>query len=760
MKMVNLQASNTVTVTDCDTEPIHIPGSIQLYGFLLAVDANDFTIRYCSENCTDFLQTGLSQILGSSLATYFNEGEIKAFTGYYQQEPTELARPFLFTRGGKSYNTSAHVNNDCIVLEFEAFTEDTIELPDLFIQTKRFAYHTQRTDNLKSFCEDIANETKTITGFDRVMIYRFDEQANGEVIAEAKREDLEPFLGLKYPHTDIPVQARNLFFRNLVRLIADVHYTPVPLYGLENETHSVQNLDLSLSALRSVSPIHIEYLKNMGVTATFNIAIIHNQKLWGLISCHHYTTRYIPYYTRLAAHLQAIFLASQIDVRELADNFELVKTTDIKLNELNENLTGNTTEILNEKGLQKLQQLLNADGFVFKYKNQLYTSGSLPPNQDIEKLIEWIASNNPESFSCDKLIDDYQNAESLHHTIAGVFYFGLANNNCLLWTRGEVATTINWAGNPDNAILTNEVTKGLTPRKSFELWKEMVQHQCVPWKKAELNAGATIASMLQRKLHIDYLNEEEERYLTLNQKLKKANDELANMSWISTHDLKEPLRKIQIYASVILENEANELPDKVKTNVTRMQKSAARMQILIEDLMAYTRIVNEEKRFENVNLNLILDEVQAALKETVDEKEFKIEWQNLPVVKGIPFQLQQLFTNLISNSIKFSKPALPAHIIVRSEKLQNSSAENNKTATPFFYKISVRDNGLGFNNAYSHEVFKIFKRMHSNQYTGTGIGLAICQKIAESHGGSIEAISVEGEGATFTIYLPADELPG
>jgi two-component system, chemotaxis family, sensor kinase Cph1 len=325
MKIKNLVPDHVVTITNCESEPIHIPGSIQPYGFLLAVKMEDYSIAFASKNCETYFQLPLIEILGKNLNLFFDPEEINTFIAQYKFDGSEMERPFVFSLLGKLFSTSAHKSGVTIVLEMEPFAEEHSYLPELYIQTKRFAYHTERSDNLKNLCRDIANETKLITGYDRVMIYRFDKDYNGEVYAESKQEDLEPFLGLFYLHTDIPAQARELYFRNHIRMIADVNYEAVPLFTMEAEDITSNTLDLSLSFLRSVSPIHIQYLKNMGVAASFSISLIHNKKLWGLISCHHCTPKYIPYYARLAAHLQAVFLQSQIEVRQVADEFELTK---------------------------------------------------------------------------------------------------------------------------------------------------------------------------------------------------------------------------------------------------------------------------------------------------------------------------------------------------------------------------------------------------------------------------------------------------
>ena len=756
MEIKNLTNNTAVTITSCEQELIHIPGSIQPHGFLLGVGESDFLINYCSENVQNFLKKSISDILGQPLSSFFKDEEIKGFKALFEDNNQGFARPFIFILDNNGYNVTSYVANNIIVLEFEILVEEKIELPDLYIQTKRFVYHTERSDNLKNLCQSIAEETREITGFDRVMIYRFDEQYNGEVFAESKRKDLEPYLGLHYPHTDIPPQARDLYLQNLIRLLVDVEYQPSPLMTID-KGNTTKNLDLSMSTLRSFSPIHIEYLKNMGVGATFCVSIIHGKKLWGLISCHHYSPKHIAYYTRLAAHLQGVFLSSQIDVRQVADEFEITKDIEKKQSELHETLIKQDDSIIEKSKLHLLRKLLNADGIIINYKNNLYGEGILPSEDEIECLLKHISAQaNKGNLYTSKLIESYPAAENFSDSVAGIFYLPLdaTSQNCVVWTRREIEKTVDWGGDPHNAILLNQDAKSLTPRKSFEVWKESVRFQSREWLKPEINAAAVVCSTIQHKLHLADLKEEETRYLTLNEKLFKANEELANMNWISMHDLKEPLRKIQMYASIILEKQGTEIPESVKTNIARMQSSASRMQLLIEDLLSYTKILNEDNPFETINLNIIMEEVLWELKEEIDEKSASIEVNTLPTIKGIPFQIRQLFINLIGNSLKFAKVGVPSLISIKAIKMKNDEMKFLKDISlNQYHKIMIEDNGIGFNSIYNEGIFKVFNRLHSKQYSGSGIGLSICKKIAEANDGYIEAIGKEGEGAIFNIYF-------
>jgi two-component system, chemotaxis family, sensor kinase Cph1 len=732
MAIRNLVNNDVVTITNCESEPIHIPGSIQPHGFLLGITESDHAIIYCSQNCEKYLHHTVAEILGKSLTYFFSEEEIANFKLYYQSDDRHLARPFVFSVQDKSYNTSAHLSGSCIVMEFEPFVDDTLESPNLYIQTKRFVYHTERADNLITLCQDIANETKLVTGYDRVMIYRFDKDNNGEIIAESKNDDLESWLGLHYPHTDIPVQARELYVRNHIRMIVDVNYTPVPLFT-KNEIGDTTTVDLSLSFLRSVSPIHIEYLKNMKVGATFGISLMHNKKLWGIIACHHYAPKYIPYYIRLAAHLQSIFLSSQIDVRQMADDFELVKDTDKKMQAAIELLSKEETSISDPAVLQQLKDVLCADGILLIHKKEIFTQGIVPEEAAIQPLADWLFKTvHNDGFYTSRLIDNYPLAERFSEQTAGLFCKILdpTSKSCIIWMCQPQEKIINWGGDPNKAVSVDSDNRMLTPRKSFELWKQSVRHQSRDWKKPELNAAALMGTSIQRKLHLADLKEEEIRFKNVNERLKKANEELANMNWISTHDLKEPLRKIQIYASLILEKQRDQIPEGVLNNIIRMQTSAAKMQLLIEDLMAYTRIVNEEIRFVPVDMNMSLKEVKADLIESIEEGKVTLTWGSMPTIKGIPFQIRQLFINLISNSIKFSKADVPPIIRINCEEVSDNSINSIvKKNLKSYYKITTADNGIGFNPAYKNDILKIFQRLHANQYQGTGIGLAICKKM-------------------------------
>lgn len=754
-KIKDIVNRDLISLTNCESEPIHVPGSIQPYGFLLAVTMDSHMIEFCSANCTDFIQTPPSDILGKNLSNLFTGDQAENFESYIQRGDFDDAKPFVFSTKERFYNTTVHQSGNLLLLEFEPFPDGSQDVPDLYKQTKNFVSILERTVKMVELCQEIAVETRAITGYDRVMIYHFDEEYNGEVIAECKREDLDSFANQKYPHTDIPAQARELYTRNPMRMIADVSYEPVPLLTLDGHAkRNNQSLDLSLSLLRSVSPIHIEYLKNMGVGATLTISLLKDQKLWGLIACHHYTPKVLPHYTRLSALLQGHFLVSQIGVREVAEEFAVAQNTDSALQDLLSLLEDDENPLEDLYKSPLLLQVANAEGAVIIHDGTVFRNGNVPADGPIIQLHDWLQRNYGNSpLATSGLSKIYPHAEPLAKYASGLLYYSLSSHSAIMWLRPEVVQTVNWAGNPHKAVGKDPDGHRLTPRKSFELWMEEVKNKSKEWRKSEISGASSFAHALQKHINFHEVRRQEEKYRALNEDLKAANNELANLNWISTHDLKEPLRKIQIFASKILDSE---ISDNVKNSVERMSFAANRMQRLIEDILNYSKAGNMEKIFVETDLEQVLKDVLADLQELISESNAQVTYDPLPVMLAIPFQLSQLFVNLIGNSLKFIKTGSTPHIHISTSEIHGSDSPlTNLSPERSYYKIDFTDNGIGFEEAFYSRIFDVFQRLHpQSTYPGTGIGLAICRKIVENHKGTIVASSTPGEGSIFSIFLP------
>lgn len=757
MKIKDIVNRDIVNLTNCEQEPIHIPGSIQPHGFLLGLKENSFVIDFCSANCNDYISITHSQLLGKGFEEVFGNEAFQQVKEYISNNLMLSSSLLRLTLAGMDFLCTLHNNNGTYILEVEPISGDDKKVSQVYDQTSQFLLYMHDTHTLKELCQLVAEGTREITGYDRVMVYRFDKDYNGEVFAESVRDDLEPFLGLHYPHTDIPPQARQLYMQNLLRLITDINYTPVPIYTVDDGSEA-KNLDLSLSILRSTSPIHVQYLHNMGVGATLTISLIYKKKLWGLIACHHYSPKNLTPEIRLAAQLQGHFITSQIDLRQSTEEYEVARKTDAELKKVSTfSLTGK-----GEGSFEKLVEkdgilgICNAAGVAIVFNGAVYQSGITPTDDEIQDMANWLAAHTHNgSFHTDKLSDYLPNKIEMCGRTSGLIYHSLDmdSNNCIMWFRPETKMEVNWAGDPNKAIVKDQ--NGLSPRNSFKLWKEIINCVSKPWQSPEIATAASYANTLQRQINLLIISQEEEKYRKLSELLQQTNSELENINWISTHDLQEPLRKIQVISSRILTKEEDNMSEAVQDAIMRMNVSANRMQTLLVDILKYTRLKHTDDAFEDVNINSLINELKNEMAETINEKSTVIEAELLPVVKGIPFLLKQLFSNLIANSVKYASPDRSPEIKITASPVPMTY---NGQDRQFYNVIHVSDNGIGFEPQFAESIFNIFTKLHaSSEYKGSGVGLALCKKIMQNHKGYITAVSQPGEGTVISVYFPVNE---
>ena len=728
-----------VNLDNCESEPIHLPGQIQQNGFLVAVD-KDYIIRFCSANVTqvnfevkDLLDKHINVLLQevdcSDVEEYISRGKFNSFDLLY------------CTIDGQSYSLTLHQSGNYFVLEFEKGNPHEKESPSFYSQTQRFVSRLNQTETLEALCQSACEQIAEFSGYDRVMVYCFDEQYNGEVIAESKQEHLESFRGLHYPHTDIPEQARKLYLKNIMRMIPDVHYTPSPILTRIEDANN-ESLDLGQAVLRSVSPIHIEYLKNMGVGATLTISLTMDGRLWGLIACHHYSARSLGKIVRMACLLQATLLNSQIVIHELVKDFRLKAGIDDNFSKLKQWFSEHGSDQI--KGLaQLLLEVPEATGVYILNNGKSEGAGILPPSATLNALLEYLEAEAGNQLATHNL-EELTGLTDLNGC-AGLLYQKLPVGAAILWFRQEIVREIFWGGEPKKAIIRDE--RGLHPRKSFEKWQEIFAGPSQRWHNAEVEASRKVAHEYSIYLNAQLKVELDKQQEMVVEKLKMANEELEHMHWLSMHDLKEPLRKMSVFASILeADDEANISPNG-KFYLQRIKSSAERLNALVEDMLVYIRVRNSKETFEDVDLKPLLEEVYQSLAEEFAQKQAKLQTGNLPVVRGNPFLLRQMFWNLLSNALKFSKPGEAPLIEVYAEEKGNEDRSH--------HSIVVADNGRGFENKHSERIFKIFQRLKTQtEVSGSGIGLAICKHIAELHGGNISAMGEPGIGAKFTVRIP------
>ncbi|MDJ1496489.1 ATP-binding protein [Cytophagaceae bacterium DM2B3-1] len=754
--IVDIQNKTSVSIDSCEKEPIHIPGSIQPHGYLLAVTTDTHIITHCSANVEKFLHQPLEQVLGSSLETLFSS-QYHSITAFLENEQARTNGTLLVEHhNGFGYcHLSVVKSNNLYILEFDQCADLAEDLSAARAGINELLMLVQKPQSIQALCQAMAVYVQNKLEFDRVMIYRFHPDYSGEVIGEAVKEGMEPYLGLRYPAGDIPPQARELYLRNKIRIISNVNYQPVPLFTYVDGDKSPEQLDLSDSFLRSVSPIHIQYLKNMGVTASFSLSIIKDNKLWGLIACHHNTPKHLSPSQRQAALLYGLVLSSQLDVYERAESLQLVAKVDEALDVLLKKLQREGLDVNRIIIDPSLEHISGATGVIALIKGRIYRSGDTPSEEDTLDLLNFLHDHaSSGTVVTQKLIDIYPEAEAYADVASGVIYHRLTNStdDAIAWIKPGLDHVITWAGNPEKPMERDSETHQLQPRTSFAAWKQTVKSESTAWHNHQINATYLFASALQKYLHLAYLKKEEEKQRLLANELKKSNEELDNINWINAHDLKEPLRKIRVFISRMLQSE--ELPEKIEGDLQKVNKSAMRMQVLLEDIMNYARVAaREQLHNQEANLNEVIREALDNFSEEMESRSAKITVDSMPLVYGNAFQLRQLFTNLIGNALKFTPPDKTPEITV--SHAQNPTDEVTEADLTQYFVVNVTDNGVGFEDQYKERIFRLFQRLDNNVH-GTGIGLAICRKIMENHQGKIDVSSLPGVGTTFRLYFPIE----
>jgi len=500
-----------IDLDNCAREPIHIPGSIQPRGVLVVLHEPDFVIRQVSANVSDLLGHTVDEVLGRHLSALIGveqaariQQAASTFGELRQRNPLECHVEV----GGEVRAFDAILRREpagVLLVELEiAYGERPFSFPNTYQAVRSSVEELNRATTLTELYNTTARAVRDLTGFDRVMVYRYDDDYNGEVVAEAKRDDLNPFLGLHYPSTDIPAQARALYEKNWIRLISDVDYTPTPLVPpVDPETGTP--LDLTYATLRSVSPIHIEYLQNMGVHASMSISLLRRGKLWGLIACHHYAGPHLPPFgTRAAAE----FLGSTLSLR-LVDQFEddqLHKrlAAQAVLAKLTAATLGDDEPIASALlGAPDLLDLVAGDGVVINIDGETEVRGSVPPAEVVAAVAEWAREAGDDVASSECLSRDIPALGIDPHVAAGAFALNLPDGQYAIWFRREVQRSVDWGGDPHNKAIA--VSEGdevrLSPRKSFERWREVVRERSEPWTLTETESAGALRRHLVESLY-------------------------------------------------------------------------------------------------------------------------------------------------------------------------------------------------------------------------------------------------------------------
>lgn len=733
---------------NCHKEPIHIPGKVQDHGFLIAVDRS-YKITFCSENVIDFLGITAESLLNQPagvLDEYLRRTEPPDFITQlirlaHTDQGFEPFNPYPLTLKSLPFNLIISRSDQFYLLEFEP------ELSDLRADLQRIVGRSLSEmlsdSNPTSILNKSVGKIKEIIGYDRVMIYKFHADGHGEVVAEMKNDDLEPFLGLHYPATDIPKQARELYKKNLTRLISNVHTTPSAI--LTTPEGGKAPLDLTNSALRAVSPIHIQYLKNMGVASSFSISLVNEDELWGLVACHNYTPRFINYKERDAAKLIGQVLSSALSFRMLEQDEQNASrfkaSTDVLVRQL---IRDSNIEDALFQNKVTLLDAVDATGVVLYFDNEIRTLGNVPGEDFLDGLATWLDVNmEPDIYATQKLSEIYPDAFAYKGIASGMLVCRLSRalKEYMIWFRPEVITTINWAGNPDKAVqFTGNDLLDISPRKSFEVWSDEVKSTAQPWLNEELQ------SALRLKEEIRFaISRKAAELRVLNEKLKEAYDELDAFSYTISHDLKNPLSSIKSYSQILMRN--FNLEPKAQHMVSRILSGAEKMQSMIQDVLSYSKVGQTGAEYKRVNMDNLLNELKQELLISYNDTSLEININDVQDIYGEETMVMQVFSNLIGNAAKYSKQASKPVVNINAVDLGH------------VVEYSIQDNGIGIDPAEQDKIFELFTRSSEvNEFEGTGVGLSIVKKIMSKHGGKVWVNSEIDKGSTFFVQFKKEVL--
>lgn len=740
---MTLQTPQDIDLTACEREPIHIPGSIQPHGLLLAVTLSDRTLAYASANLAEIFGLDPADALGRPFEQVLPRLSAE-FAAQLDDPPSAGSTRFVRTilvrtaQEERFFETAVSRSGDCTILELEEPPAGSVSSIDaLYPVLRRFVEQLQGAATIDLLCHLAAQDIRRMTGFDRVLIYRFDDQWNGTVIAEDRNEALPSYLDLRFPASDIPAQARELYRRNRLRIIPDANYTPVPI-----QSRDPAPLDLSDSVLRSVSPVHLEYMRNMGTLASMSISILRDGRLWGLISCHNKEPKRVSLQVRNACDFLTQIFSLQLAAREnttLAENQVRLGAVQTRL------LAHMAAEDHFIAGLvnhpDDLMMLAGAQGAALLTQDQCWCLGRTPAEDQVMALFDWLSEHHQEDvFATDDLPAVYPAAAAFADRASGLLSISISKVRAsyVLWFRPEVVQTVKWGGNPRKPVQEEAATLRLHPRRSFEIWKETVRHRSLAWDRSEVEAvkelrNAIVGIVLHRAEELAALSEE----------LRRSNKELEAFSYSVSHDLRAPFRHIVGYSELLKKQEASGLSEKGRRYVDTIIEAAYTAGTLVDDLLRFSQMGRTALKPRQIDVTALVNQIRQTLASEHGDR--RIQWVigDLAPVNADPVLIRLVFENLLDNAVKYSRTREKARIEVGSARKDGE--------TIYF----VRDNGVGFDMKYSDKLFGVFQRLHRmEEFEGTGIGLANVRRIVERHGGRTWAEGALDRGATFSIALP------
>jgi light-regulated signal transduction histidine kinase (bacteriophytochrome) len=720
----------------CDDEPIHIPGAVQPHGALLIVDGE--TVIAAAGSISTLLATGrdpvglpLANIVGRSKAALIARSDIPDAA-----EPIHVATIPARDRN-MLLDVLAHRMDGLLLVEIEPALAERPSAARVFARIQGAGARIRNANSPEAVFAATAAEVRDATGFDRVLVYRFEPDGCGEVVGEAKAADMGSFLGHHFPAGDIPRQARRLYLRNPIRVIPDAGYVPSPLAS------ALAKLDLSNCSLRSVSTAHVQYLKNMGVGASMSVSLVRDGQLWGLIACHNRGPRLVPFETREACkHVGAELMRHLREIEASAEaqaQRRLTRDVDRLTASIGgrPDIVGGLTETLDQ-----IVASFCADAVVIRAPDLCLDAGALPEALDRQKLVDGLARRFGQGVHATSDIGAVERSRWWRQGLDGGVLFastGSSDGVAIALLRGRTTQTIGWAGDPSKPLEIDPTTMLPSPRRSFALWQQTQAMAPPPWTAPELDAVERLARQLERLLRQHRITMLQAELIHVSR--VSAMGALASML---AHELNQPLTAIANYSQAIralLRADAGEaVVTDALTHLDQMTNAAVRAGKMVRSLRA--TVSNMPVQRTGVRLDqVVANAIWLALPDA-HVRRIKVDVaipEPARNVLGDPVQIEQVLTNLIRN-------AAEAMAAVRKRRLAIGA-----TVKDGMVEVRVADSGPGLSK---DSLARLFAPFSTSKRDGMGLGLSICRTIVERHGGRIWAEQEAGGGAVFSFTLP------
>lgn len=728
--------------TECNEIVIHQPGYIQSFGHIIGVDPSKGTIEFYSSNISslfgiDRSLLGLNTKDVPELSSIFDGPQFLFLLSSAEEDVKYIDRTII---QGNDHHITFYRHNDMIYIELEKCILDAKDNSILVKKIKNLISH-KRGANIWQF---LVEKIREITDYDRVMVYQFNEDKSGRVVAEAKNANMESYLDLHYPESDIPSQARALYLQNFKRILSDVNDEPVKILS------NIKNIDLSISSVRALSPIHVEYLLNAKIASSFSISIIIESELWGLVTCHSTYQKHIDLDHRISAEIATFIAANSyhsfMSSSILKENGELMqKCVDLKAELLSfQNISDSLSS-----NLHKIRDLSETEGVALIIEDRITVCGRTPDPETLKKINAWAQkSAGNEIYYDDSFYKNYSKRLGLDKSCCGIAisFIDRSQGDVIMCFKGEFKQHIDWAGKKESKIKTIQLfdqrANVVSPRQSFDVFREEILDRSTSWNSKHREKIGIIKNLIDRTIqeqlfHVNNLNTELNR---VNSELGRVNEELESYSHTISHDLATPLTVMKLNMQIMAKLNTD---NRNIAQINNVLNEIDNMSDMMDNVLKVSRLKYSEYDIVEIDPTKIIEKAISDAKLSFNDSAV-VEVGDIFKIFAEKSLVTQVFQNIITNAVKYSSEN------GADAKISISSHMNGEGVV-----YEIEDNGIGIPFTSKKDVFKIFSRMsNTKSYFGSGVGLSIVESIMKKLKGNIDFESVENEGTKFMITFP------